>query len=488
MSRKKGKQKKRKHYSDLDQHKRKGSTLLSPLAALPNLAHSSWVNDRLPELVWCALLITHLGQERALAMLRKGIISSRPLLVDTSGRLDLGLTGLTRLPAAARDALLEPVLNDSAARTVLRSLLLLPSLPGGFFWSERLDPPTEDDWNLLAVAVGHVFNHQSQDATDCRWIRVVFMTVNGRIVLPAGSDELGKELLEYPNYGDQKAVRPTIRALEMSFSPGPDAPHDPWPADFWDDCWNATPCKRSSLVPLSAIAGTGTTIERIDLVSSLLQSHFMKTIPGTSLDAKHDAVFGLAAYGLALIGELLRIGNATANIGRAVLRMILEVYVTLSYLLVKDSPTLWTEFRSYGAGQAKLAFLKLDNDEGVAAGYISVELLEQIANEDRSLDLQPIVLGHWGETNLRHMAEAAGIKDTYDRLYPWPSAFVHGNWAALRASVFDLCVNPLHRAHRLLRQNPTPQSDAVRDAADLVDKTLALVDQAYPGLAERITL
>jgi hypothetical protein len=476
-----------KTYSTLDQHARKGKTFVPPLALIPNLQHVSWINDRLPEPLWCALLVGHLGQERALDLIRRGIVLSRPLLSGFAGPLDLGLSGIAAMPKDASKNLLEPITYDPDARRVLRSLLLFPSLPGRGIWEAFLEQPSDDDWNVLAFAVAKVLDHQSQEATDCRWARVAFKAVNGRIVLPQSMRELGREVLEYPNYGDQRRVRPTVRSLEMSFSDGPDVPKTAWPDEFWDHCWRSTVCKPASIVEAAPTVGPGTTVERLRQVMEALKAHQRATATGTRLDARHDTVIGSAAYAVAILSELLKLGVPSSILGRTGLRAITEVYITLAYLLSKDDPKLWVAFRSYGAGQAKLAFLKLDAEEALKSGYVSVELLDMIAGEDQSLDLLPIDAGHWGDSNLRTMSEEAEEKAVYDQFYTWTSAFVHGNWAALRATAFDVCLNPLHRAHRVLRSSPALLADVIGDACALVDQVLAWVDAAYPTFAERLT-
>ena len=67
----KGKRKKtRKPYSGIEAHKRQKKKLVPPLMAIPGVSLQSWMNHRLPEMVWAALLISGLGRERALELFR----------------------------------------------------------------------------------------------------------------------------------------------------------------------------------------------------------------------------------------------------------------------------------------------------------------------------------------------------------------------------------------------------------------------------------
>ena len=81
--------------------------------------------------------------------------------------------------------------------------------------------------------------------------------------------------------------------------------------------------------------------------------------------------------------------------------------------------------------------------------FISLDDLQRYANEDMWQEFTTISLKSWAERNVRKMAEEAGVKDTYDRYYDWSSGYVHGHWGAVRDSVFTVCLNPLHRYHRI---------------------------------------
>jgi hypothetical protein len=163
------------------------------------------------------------------------------------------------------------------------------------------------------------------------------------------------------------------------------------------------------------------------------------------------------------------------------------VLVTLAYLNAKDDPALWKSFRVYGAGQAKLAALKLDQANSQPLS-ISLETLTEIANEDMWEEFVDIDLGHWAKADLRSLSIEGGTKDEYDRFYPWTSAWSHGHWSPVRHAVFDTCGNPLHRLHRILRDTPRSQLDVVPDAVALVDRIMTLVDREYPPFGVRLAV
>jgi len=180
-------------------------------------------------------------------------------------------------------------------------------------------------------------------------------------------------------------------------------------------------------------------------------------------------------------------GAGNSIMARMALRTVLECYITLTYLLERDEPDLWQSYRVYGAGQAKLSYLKLvQKDDG--PGYISPATLEALANEDQWQEYLKIDLGHWDNSNLRQMSETAGVKADYDSFYSWPSAYAHGHWGPVRDSVLAVCVNPLHRLHRIARPTARMLNDVLPDVCVIFDKILRLVDRAYPRFSKTISV
>jgi hypothetical protein len=490
-------QSRERNFTKLGGHERKGSTLSTPLMTIPGgLQLASWLDDRVPEMVWGALLIERLGRRNALTAFRilaHHVHEAR----DGAAAADATLSGLSRLRQDLFQRMTNELCGPKRVREVLRPLLLFPDLPARERWAEAIsmEPQPEEDWNYLGRAVALVTDHQSQEATDLRWARVIVVAATGRVHLPVGLAGVGDELTNYPDVGDMRAVRPTIRAFEGALdgiSAADDSAKSDWPKKFWDFCMTSTVCHPAPL-PLRRSDGApvvGAALNNVRRTASALAAHQATTRRTTAVDARHEAAFGLTSYCVATLGELLRIENGTGILGRAGLRTILEAVLTLAYLAAKDDEGVWRTYRSYGAGQAKLAFLKLDDLTEVSAdelpSSIDAKLLEALANEDRWQEFVEINLGHWDSSNLRKTSEAAGEKGLYDKFYGWTSAFVHGNWIAVRATQFDLCANPLHRWHRVLRDSTLSLGDVVPDAAVLVNRALDLLDRLYPGFSVRV--
>ena len=164
---------------------------------IPNVQFKSWINDRLPEMIWAALLLTNdnISRSQALGVFRQvgGYISKQAeneILPETT------ITGLSNFP---NDKLLELLVTISAKenqRKALLPLLIFDSLPAKDIWERALSPKDDSlSWEPLAHAVARTLDHQSQESTDCRWLRVFCMMLGGKLKLP--SEDLIKEIYYY---------------------------------------------------------------------------------------------------------------------------------------------------------------------------------------------------------------------------------------------------------------------------------------------------
>lgn len=486
-NRRKGTRKRGEQYSRVDQHKREGKRLIPPLAQISQMQLHSWRDDRLPQMIWTALL-TLLKRKGYLEIFRSVAHQGQELGKAFDGRLEH--SALAKLEPDVFDKLLAPVLHSAEAKAVLNPLLLFDQLPDKHHWERHITKPADaTPLEEVARAVAQTSFHQSEAATDIRWLRVLSMIAADRMKFPHEMAERVQEIFEFPYRGDLRQVRPSIRATEGAFAnPEMGGVDDKWPEEFWRECWEHTHC---IVAPRNRVDSPATknVVKQLVEIYRASAAHFLDNTTNTNLDARKDATFGLVFYGLNL-AITLNSGPAQHRAeGRLLIRTLVECVVTLAFLVHKDQDALWMKYRQYGSGQAKLAFLKLvDLDAGDLPGYVNVDELEELANEDVWQEFQNVDLGSWASSDLRKMSEEAGLKPVYDKYYGWPSGFVHGQWAAVRDTTFDQCLNPLHRLHRV---PSTPRMDMGTVALDSVRLANLLLDQlnaAYPPFKSRITL
>lgn len=471
--------------SKIRDHKVEGEKLIPPLLQMPQSKPISWMNDRLPDILWAVLLVSNLPRAQALSVFREVANYIGKLEDEKTG--DVTHTGLSRMNPERLNELLNIIVGREGQRRVLIPLMLFRELPARGYWGRALGTQTTPSGaELLMKAVGKTLYHQSQEATDCRWLKVLCAISAGRMKFPSNLKETVKGIVLYPNYGDMRSVRPSVRAAEMSLEKMDQGKRD-WPAKFWQECFNSTPCFPLGLQREEKSVVVGTTSQRVKKVYNKLAEHARNTQETTGIDARHDTVFGIGLCCLSILEELLSVGNSQSIIGRTGLRTMVECYITLAYLVRKDEGQLWTSYRIFGSGQAKLTSLKLE-EASKNPSFVDLDTLKDLANEDIWEELLTIDLGHWDKANLRKLSEAAGTKDEYDRFYYWTSTFAHGHWGALRDTVFDTCGNPLHRLHRIPRDTARACPDVIPDACELIDKILDIIATCYPPFGERVTI
>lgn len=458
----------------------------SPLKDLGGLHWSSWLDDQLPNVLWATLIIGNTERENALQIFRD-ITSCAAVILKDMQEPFLHHNYLSSLSYDDFSEIFAPLLNNEEILKACSSLTLVESLPDyqhwiNFFSELSLQPCAED----LARGVASCLDHQSQEATDVRWMKVLFVVKLGKVQAP---NKFLESVSRYPYEGDMRSVRPAIRAFEMAtrtFESESQNKGDIPAAkssEFWEEMLKKSPCSIIERKPL-IFEDTAVTRDSIRGCIDALCNHFMQCITSTKVDARLDGAFGLAINMLTLTLELSVSPSNNFATGRIVLRTLVENFITLMYLSEKDDLSIWLQYRNYGSGQTALAFLKNVYNEN-APDFIDLERLEAIANEDAWIETKDIAIGNWAKLDLRRMASESGIKDVYDAYYDWTSGFVHGHWGAVRDSAFTICMNPLHRLHRV----PAPGSHmptVLVDCCKLCNRALDEVEKLYPSFKPRI--
>ncbi len=485
--------------SALEDHKRKGGRLSPPLSQIANTTLTSWRDHGINEVLWAIVLRGNLRQNVCLTIFRKIIAQARendPNYKDTF----ISHSALSVLDDDQFDTIMSPVLSDECAKNILRSLLYLECLPDLKHWLRHLqEPESNSHLEYLMKGVASSLDHQSQESTDIRWLKIMYCAiVQGRIKFPQTMGDMLEGFRLYPDYGDQRSVRPQIRALEitlrstiennghpyeMTASLCEKAPPQ-WSREFWKECLDKSSCFTGEFKKPDH-AENDWYFDQFFQVYQVVSEHFLEKIESTDIDPKRDAVYGLILYNLYIALTIGHSGLHRRLEGRILLRTMVENFITLKYLAHNDNKAIWQQFRSYGTGQAKLAFLKNLQEETVPS-FVNLNDLFDYANEDLWQEFGDINIKPWSEKNLRKMAQESGVKEFYDKYYDWASGYVHGNWAAIRDSVFTVCLNPLHRYHRIPLIPKLDMPSVQMDAAKIVNSMLDILNQFYPQFKERV--
>lgn len=494
MSKKNRKQKHKggRVHSTIAQHKNRGKKLVPPLNTVSGTSFSSWRDDHAPEMLWAFLIATTVPRDQYLNCFRtlvnwvyENLKKDEPPDLQKpksdepiSMACELDLTSLSQLSDEHFNAVCKILFRHRLGYGALRPMLLIEALPGRERWRAAIGvDATEHDWTTLAHAVIPSLDHQSEISTDIRWLRVMTGVAMDRLRMPPESIN---ELVKYPNDVDLHAVRPSIRATEIIMRRNPPSA---WIESYWRELLDKTKCVDGSTEDEYFKTDTPPlALKTVLTARAEVIERFSRQNVSTRVDARLDSAFGFVLNALSILEEISAPPISQLISGRLGLRALAEIVITFSYLANKDDPTLWATYRSYGSGQAKLAFLKLEETAGDLPRYVQMDTLEAIVNEDVWQEFLDMDLGHWANSNLRDLAIEADVKDIYDRYYGWTSTFMHSQWGAVRDSNFVTCHNVLHRLHRIPRPAHRLLPNVVPDAAALLNQSFALLEALYPGM------
>lgn len=208
----------------------------------------------MPEMLWAVLIAGVFERDQLLGCLRKIVSTAAPWLADSSDSAQsakatddnfedtrvLDQTALARLDDEKFRIFVGIIRRHPLGPAALRPLLLINSLPGIDRWRAVLAmEPTIHDWQTLGLAVAKVLDHQSEASTDIRWFKLVFRIQAGGMFFAPGMEERVTHFFQYPNSGDQRSVRPSIRAAELMLRRRPPSS---WTKEFWREAAAAQDC------------------------------------------------------------------------------------------------------------------------------------------------------------------------------------------------------------------------------------------------------
>lgn len=482
--------------SGIDQHYRDGNKLSPPLNRMPKMSPTSWMDDHMPEMLWAVLLAGSLDRKTYLACFRRVAQNCREWFLIKGGEEkdekknqdeELGInftktvdhTTLSEVSEERFEDFMSVVLSFPGAEVALRPLVLIDSLPRLDRWKRHLgSEDEEEEWQALGVAVAGVLDHQSEASTDIRWFKMIVPMISGIVHFPESMADRIECMRLYPDHGDMRSVRPFIRSMEIMARRSPPSE---WIAKFWVEAFEKTLCMGPPPDEDRRFPSPAISAESLYKLRDQVIERFLQSIKVSKVDARLDSSFGLVLYALSIVEEVEAHRVQMGLLGRLALRSLVEACITLNYLFKMDKNDLWVSYRVYGAGQAKLAFLKAQEIEGDLPSFIDEDMLHAISNEDRWQEFLDINVGHWVNSNLRKLAIESGCKDLYDKYYDWSSTFVHCHWGAVRDTNFVTCGNPLHRLHRVPRIRHRNLNSIEMDAIYLVNGMVALLDEKYPG-------
>jgi len=493
-----------------------------------------WLRDIFPDMIWLAMLMTEYGGAKGMYIAASALRRIDSILDDPSGpgrpdKLVLAgqLTEFERVPEALRGQIIEALQADDLFERAVpwifaRALMKYENVPGmwlfnGWQGNEQIVSADQPE-RLLARVVEDNSHGQSASATRAKAMVLAAWLNAGKVTISREmAEEWGKILPRYPDGitdDERRRIEPSIRVAFMAMAAQPyhvaDDGTEPaalvWAKNFWRSNWQLYDCKtatdeieheeegdhRETEEAIRQARAEWT--EQLDALSAQLLKVSRETDPDLYCPDRHEVLTGIAHRMIRALSVLVDYpGLWTMEHAASYIRALVEARIVLKWLAHKDEAELYARFKAYGRGRLKLLKLHLEEyRDGLTDPPPDmdshIEYLDALVNQDIWEEFQDISIeGNFAGIDTRRMADQVGMLTAYRLVFAPTSANVHGEWAALDQYALMTCRNPLHRGHRIPRDDvkvvlgPELVETALSHASVLVEEYVASMNTEAGG-------
>lgn len=438
---------------------------------------TSWHINRMPEYVWLGLILQAYGREETF----KRVF---PILQTiTSIDDDISFPMLSRILSLSEEKqirIYEEICKNIEANILCPLTLIIDYVSNPLFYRYFLDPTMQvgEKLDRIRVVARKIIPHQSNDATDIRFLALSIMLLKGRIRFNV---ELQDSIEAFHNYAQTKheddrmrMYRPLIRTLEGAVEADYNSTFS---KTFWSELGDMDLCNLY-FIPFEEVPMDKNFYDKTKEVIDILISSNKHVLLE---DDRFITILGLVCYSIKIYGEVLEKNLGNSILGRHANRTIIEVYLILKSLILKENEedTIWGKYQAYGLSKYKLQLLK-SREYRYADSHFVEPVIEAIINEPGNEDFLDVDLRYFDDTNIREKSESVGEKLLYGISYDYDTSYVHGFWGAIRESSMLMCDNPLHKFHYVPDiSNGQNLPDVSIEITKNLKKIIDLLNQSY---------
>lgn len=440
---------------------------------------NSWFHGRLPEYIWLALVLKHYGREEGLKkcnLLLKKIneYSSKISLPQFSDILALSDREQLDIYSWFTKIIEIEVLSPL---TAIFTYSKYPCFASSFASSLSL----EERVSKIDDIIRESSDHQSEFSTDIRFLALYYQLLTKRLLMPP---ETLKMLLEYPSlpHTDEKMrmIRPTIRSMELCNPSGIDTVHEEYLEFFWEGVSKLSCCE---LFSINISSDHSDMEEYARMVYQILKYYTDVLVTARPLDNKLLVMLGIATYSYKRILEVVEHDLYQTIAGRSIVRILVENYIMLKYLLKNETEhdDIWSEYQYYGIGQYKLIVERYrESGLDLPKSHVMYDYIDLLVSEYKSKEFIDMDTSYFDKVNIREKATQVGEKELYGLYYDYDSAFEHGLWGAIRESSLLKCDSASHQFHCVPDiDNVQKLNDIWHDCTAIMNKILRVLKDVY---------
>lgn len=460
-------------------HKRKKNKLITPwndMLSSINGELQSWCYERLPEYLWIALILERYGRTIGLEKCYRIIKKLREIATFSMPRL----SDILALPNNDQEAFFEYAVSIIDARILypLSAIYTYTEYPAFSRFFSNLATPINERIAQLNKVLKDNFDHQSYPATDVRFVVLYFALLGNRHHIRKEQADL---ILKYPrcDHADEemRIIRPTVRSMEMLQLENINLP---FLTMFWERISDMSDCEIFSIKHKEETADMHLYSDYLFEIFEYLGESYKAISP---LDNRMLVLLGLSTYAYKRLQEVVDHNLPNSIIARGTIRVLIEIYIMIKYLLSLEShnPTIWEDYQYYGIGQYKLIVAKQrESGEELPCSHVQYKYLEILVNEYRYEEYIDMDLAYFDKEPIRKKAEHVGEKNLYDLYYDYDSAFEHGLWGAIRESALIKCNLAAHQYHCVPDYTREQNMPSVwHDLVMVMNKIIAVLHNEY---------
>lgn len=466
--------------SKLSDHKIIKGKVVTPInhAMGDTLSLNSWAKERLPEYIWLALIHSYYGRSEAFVICREILQAFKANGIDIGRPKFSSLLNLDNKKKMKSLEIISKYINPE----ILSPLTLIyrrkehPEFNELFYIKEML---VEDKVEILNDIMEKYTDHQSNDATDLRYMVILNLLINGSLVISSELKHTPDALMYYPEHEHEEDVmrmyRPGIRSLEgMDF----EETNENFISNFKRELAMITQCN-----PIYFDMGNISRVNEnlIQDISKALELNVSLFKENLITDSKYEVMIGSIYYSLKIFREISEMDFGSSVLGRHGIRTIIEVYIMMKYLVLKerDDKDIWDKYKLYGISKYKMILLKSREFESEIEHFVE-PIAEAIVNEIQSEEFTDIDLTYFDKQGIREKCITVNEKLLYDLYYDYDSNYAHGLWGAVRESAMLICDNPSHYHHNVPDTNFNQKLPCViKDCESVFFKLLSIFTTQY---------
>jgi hypothetical protein len=351
------------------------------------------------------------------------------------------------------------------------------------FYEEEMN--VNERREVLIETMRLLMDHQTNNATDIRFIVLYFESMSGRLHIRKEQADL---LLKYPylDHEDEemRMIRPMIRSMEL-VTLAFEEPDLEYMNYFWESVSAMTECELMSIQFPEEEMEIDMYMEQVFEVFDYLTAVFRETDP---LNRKMQVLLGIATYSYKRLKEAYEHKLFNSPSGRSCIRVLIENYIMMKYLVKNESAhdDIWRDYQFYGIGLYKLVLARHRENAEKRDSHFDENYIEALVNEFVIEDSIDMDTRYFDQTNIRIKAEAVNEKTLYGLYYDYDSSYEHGLWGAIRESSMLKCNTPTHQYHCVPDINDENILKTVLpDCIYVMNKIISFLRDIY-GLPEKL--